>query len=65
MITIPDRLTALIQRLEAGETVTQQDVNRLATLRALDLARVGEDFARAAIAADEALTDDLRSLTGN
>lgn len=60
MIAIPDRLTGLIQKLEAGQAVSQQEVDRLSTLRALDLARSAEDYARSAMAADDALTDSLR-----
>ena len=51
----PDRLSALIQQIEAGQPVTQADANRLATLQALDLAKIGEDFARETIEADRAL----------
>lgn len=58
-MVLPDRIGKLIQRLEAGETVTRQDVDRLATLQALDLGRIGEDFARERMAADDKSTADL------
>lgn len=55
----PDRLSTLIQRLEAGQAITQPDVDRVAALQALDLAKLGEDFARATIDSDNQLTQDL------
>jgi len=51
---VPSRITELIQRLEAGEPVTQEYVDRLAVLQALDLAKAGEDFVRRAVEADRA-----------
>jgi hypothetical protein len=61
MIDFPDRLSGLIAKLEAGQTVSQRDVNRLATLQALDLAKVGEDFMRATCQADDAQTQRLKA----
>ena len=52
-MTIPDRLTPLMQRLEAGQAVTQAEVNRLAALQALDIAKIGQEFVRANIALNE------------
>lgn len=49
---IPSRIAELMKRIEAGEPVTQEYVNRLAALQALDIAKAGEDFARRAIEAD-------------
>ena len=46
---IPDRITPLIKQLEAGQALTVADVKRLAVLQVLDVAKIGEDFARAAI----------------
>lgn len=43
-MAIPDRLSALIDKVEAGQPVTQSDLNRVATLQALDLAKSGRDF---------------------
>ena len=57
----PDRIDGLIKRLEAGENVTQKDVNKLATLQVLDLAKLGEDFTREAIAREEQQTADLQA----
>lgn len=59
-MVLPDRISKLIASIEAGETVTQRDVNRVAALQALDLAKLGEDFAREAIQADQQLTDEFR-----
>ena len=59
MIEVPDRIGNLIKRLEAGESVTRQDVARLAALQSLDLAKIGEDFARQAMLADESQSKEL------
>ncbi len=58
-MVLPDRLAALIARVERGETITPEDWRRLATLQYLDLAKLGEDFAREAIAADAQLARTL------
>lgn len=50
MIEIPDRLTPLKQRLEAGEDVTQDDLRRLAVLQALDVAAMNEQFVKDSLA---------------
>ncbi len=57
---LPDRIGGLIKRLEAGESVTQQDVDRLATLQLLDIAKAGEDFARETIQRDADRTEAMR-----
>ena len=44
MIDLPDRLLALVTRIEAGQPVTQSDIDRVAALQALDLARHGRQF---------------------
>ena len=48
----PSRISGLIQRIEAGETVTQKEVDALATLQVLDIAKYGEDFVRERVAWD-------------
>jgi len=50
---IPDRIAKLIERIEAGETVTQADVDWIAVLQALDLAKAGEDFVREVISSGQ------------
>lgn len=57
MIQLPDRIGKLIQRIEAGEIVTQHDVDKIAKLQALDVAKLGEDFA-----SQEAADQLLKSL---
>ena len=37
MLTPPDRLEGLVARIEAGETITQREVDRFAALQALDI----------------------------
>lgn len=56
---LPDRIGGLIAKVEAGEKLTAADLERVATLQYLDLAKLGEDFAREAIAADGRLTKAL------
>ena len=46
---LPDRLSRLIERLAAGANLDAGDLRRAAALQALDLAKIGEDFAREAI----------------
>lgn len=60
-LTIPSRIGQLIDRIEAGQPVTQTDVDRLATLQALDLAKAGEQFANEFAQRDAALADELRT----
>ena len=60
MIEAPDRITPLILRLEAGETITQSEVNRLAVLQALDLVVIGQQFARQAAISDAERTEEYR-----
>lgn len=56
---LPDRLSALVAKVEAGQALTPDDLQRTALLQYLDLARLGEDFAREVMAADDALTKAL------
>lgn len=58
-VRIPDRIGALIAAVEAGRDLTAKDVERVALLQVLDLAKLGEDFVRDTIAADERLTKAL------
>jgi hypothetical protein len=41
---IPDRIGKLIEQIEAGETITQGQVDRIARLQALDIAHAGRTF---------------------
>lgn len=62
MIQLPDRISKLIQRIEAGETVTQHDLDRIASLQALDIAKAGEDFAREQCATERELSNQYREM---
>ena len=42
----PDHIGKLMAAIEAGEPVTQADVDRIATLQALSIAKAGQDFAK-------------------
>lgn len=59
MIAIPDRLSGLMARLEAGDVITREDLARIETLQALDVARIGEQFAQEAMARDDERTRDF------
>lgn len=59
MLTIPSRITQLIERLESGP-LTPPEVSRLLALQALDLAKLGEDFVRQICAAEEHNTEEFR-----
>ena len=56
----PGRIQGLIERLEAGDDPTPEELRRLALLQALDVAKLGEDYVSAAIAQDKQLTEDFR-----
>lgn len=59
MIQLPDRIGPLIAKLEAGEDVSQWEVDRLAALQALDIARIGTEFAQEAMRRDDEMSRGL------
>lgn len=61
MIQLPNRLEALTKKLEAGEPVTRGELDRIASLQALDLAAAGESFVREACQRDDQATRDLKA----
>ena len=63
MVDVPDRLGELIQRIEAGEPITQELVDRIAMLQTLDLVKVGRDFTADAIKRDREHITWLESVT--
>lgn len=60
MIKAPDRIGKLRSRIEAGETVTQADVDRIAVLQVLDLVVLGEEFALESAQRDAAETEQFK-----
>jgi len=60
-MTFPDRISGLIAQLEAGKPLTHANVQRAGQLQALDLAKIGEDFARETIARNKKELDDLQA----
>ena len=52
-LNVPDRISALIDKIEAGTQVTRGDLRRTVALQGLDLARLGQDFAREVIEMNE------------
>lgn len=61
MMLYPSRITALIQRYEAGETPTGEDLRRIAALQALDLAKMGEDFVQQVAEQDARQTEEFKA----
>jgi len=60
MIQVPSRVTALIERLEAGDDPTPAELGRVLLLQSLDVAKAGEDYLRQAVAAEERCTEEFR-----
>lgn len=60
MIEVPSRISNLIERLEAGEQPSSDELRRLAQLQALDVAKLGEDYVRQEIAEGERRTEKFR-----
>lgn len=59
MIDVPSRISGLIQRLEAGNEPTADELRRVATLQALDLAKAGEDFVHECCAEEDRRTKEF------
>jgi hypothetical protein len=52
----PNRLLALIDKLSAGDVITQADLDQTAQLQALDIAVAGRQFVEDWIEREEAAT---------
>jgi hypothetical protein len=61
-MNLPDRLSKLIAKVESGADLTPDDVRRTAMLQAMDLAKLGEDFVREAVARDAEATKALAGI---
>lgn len=61
MIEVPSRIAGLIQRLEAGDHPTADELRTIATLQALDCAKAGEDFAKEMAQREDKLTQEYIS----
>ena len=59
---VPNRIDGLIKRIEAGDAVTQEDVDRIATLQALDIVNAGRAFVEEQIAVDREQSVALESV---
>lgn len=64
MILTPDRLAEIVNRIEAGKTITQANIDRISLLQDLDLARVGREFLVEALSAQEAQDAALAARLG-
>ena len=53
MLDLPDRLESMMRKIEAGEPVTSQDLNRIASLQSIDIVRLGRQAAKEAFARNE------------
>lgn len=62
MIEVLSRIDGLIQRLEAGNEPTADELRRVATLQALDLAKAGEDFVRECCAEEDRRTKEYAEI---
>lgn len=59
MIQIPNRLADVVRQIEDGQPI---DLNRLATLQALDMAVMGRQFLQDQISLAEKANDDVKQL---
>jgi hypothetical protein len=64
MIATPDRLTPLMERIEAGENITQDDVDRIALLQAFDVVKLSELHLHGSIGREEEQTEKYRQHLG-
>lgn len=62
MLTVPSRISGLIEKLEASEEPSPEELRRIARLQALDLAKAGEDYAAQSLARDSEYTEKFRQL---
>lgn len=58
----PDRLSALIETLEAGDDLTVEQLQRTERLQVLDLAKAGQEFIRDQNARDLAQIELFRAM---
>lgn len=59
---MPDRLEALVEKLEAGDLITQSDVDRVATLQGLDAARQANEFLEEMLADEQEANHAIEQL---
>ena len=59
---IPSRLTALADKIAAGDMPTADELRRVHMLQALDAAQAGRDFVAEAAAREQASLERLRTL---
>lgn len=62
MLKVNSRLRGVIEKLEAGEPLTQQAVNDAARLQALDIAIAGEDYVNELCARNDEYTQKFLEL---
>ena len=60
MIKVPSRISQMIGRLEAGETLSREDLRRYSQLQALDIAKLGEDYVQQCVEREEQATQQLK-----
>lgn len=57
---LPSRLTVLVKKIEAGETVTSADLDRVAALQSFDIIQAGRQFVEDWCKREDEQTDVLR-----
>lgn len=62
MIQFKSRISTMIERIENGETLSPEDMQRTLRLQALDIAKAGEDYVIAYMQEQERRTEEFRQL---
>lgn len=64
MIEVPSMITDLIERLEAGDDPTPEELRRAQRLQALYIAKTGEDYLRDSLEHGQLADDSLKQSLG-
>lgn len=54
------RLLPIIEKLESGEPITQDELNRVAALQALDIVLLGQEYIEQQIEAEDQADEQFR-----
>lgn len=60
MIGVPDTIANLIDRLEAGDDPTPEELRRTQRLQALHIARIGEEYLLESLEREDAAHEQFR-----
>lgn len=64
MIPVPSVLDGLIERMEAGDDPTPEELRRAQRLQALHLAKAGEDYLRESLEQEQAADEQFKQSLG-